>query len=226
MMWLSMATSYYTGHRHDFHASGYNSHCVEVTLLPMRDKQINISFGCYGGRASSDVGDDMMMMGIPVELNQLAISSMRVEEMRVLLDNDYYGDAYTEWRFTGGQNWFGIAHKDGIAGLRDEYQTYIKNADLITVDMGWNNFGVYAFNNIKTILSDGKYWKEPDFAQLDGLADKLQYEKLKNIAFEYLKSNVDLADEELNQKLDMMADVLAYAALGACYHFDKSMEII
>ena len=68
MMWLSMATSYYTGHRHDFHASGYNAQCVETTLLPMTSKQINISFGCYGCRASSDVDDSMMMMGIPIEL--------------------------------------------------------------------------------------------------------------------------------------------------------------
>lgn len=68
MMWLSMATSYYTGHRHDFHASGYNAQCVETTLLPLTSGEINISFGCYGCRASSDVDDSMMMMGIPVDL--------------------------------------------------------------------------------------------------------------------------------------------------------------
>ena len=68
MMWLSMATSYYTGHRHDFHASGYNAQCVETTLIPMTSKEINISFGCYGCRASTDVDDSMMMMGIPIEL--------------------------------------------------------------------------------------------------------------------------------------------------------------
>lgn len=68
IMWLSMATSYYTGHRHDFHASGYNAQCVETTLLPYTNNEINISFGCYGCRASSDVGDDLMMMGIPVSL--------------------------------------------------------------------------------------------------------------------------------------------------------------
>jgi len=84
MMWLSMATSYYTGHRHDFHASGYNSHCVEVTLLPMRDKKINISFGCYGGRASSDVSDDMMMMGIPVELMPDVVRGVRELSKRVI----------------------------------------------------------------------------------------------------------------------------------------------
>ncbi|MDR0513653.1 MAG: DUF169 domain-containing protein [Coriobacteriaceae bacterium] len=66
IMWLCMATSYYTGHRHDFHASGYNAQCVETTLLPYLNGEINISFGCYGCRASSDVCDDLMMMGIPV----------------------------------------------------------------------------------------------------------------------------------------------------------------
>lgn len=68
MMWLCMSASYYTGHRHDLHASGYNAQCVETTLIPYLNKELNISFGCYGCRASSDVGDDLMMMGIPVEL--------------------------------------------------------------------------------------------------------------------------------------------------------------
>lgn len=68
MMWLSMATSYYTGHRHDFKVSGYNAQCVETTLLPLVSGGINISLGCYGCRAASDVEDSMMMMGIPVNL--------------------------------------------------------------------------------------------------------------------------------------------------------------
>ena len=48
MMWLCMSMSYYTGHRFDFHASGYNSMCVEAVLIPMRDGEPNITFGCYG----------------------------------------------------------------------------------------------------------------------------------------------------------------------------------
>lgn len=68
VMWLAMATSYYTGHRHDFHASGYNAQCVETTLIPYLSGEINISFGCYGCRASSDIADDLMMMGIPTAL--------------------------------------------------------------------------------------------------------------------------------------------------------------
>lgn len=67
MMWLCMSMSYYTGHRFDFHASGYNSMCVEAVLIPMRDDEPNITFGCYGCRAASDIGEDMMFMGVPTD---------------------------------------------------------------------------------------------------------------------------------------------------------------
>lgn len=65
IMWLCMSMSYFDGHRHDFHASGFNAQCVEATLLPFTNDEPNISFGCYGGRASSDIGEDMMYMGVP-----------------------------------------------------------------------------------------------------------------------------------------------------------------
>lgn len=65
MMWLCMAASYFTGKKFEFKVSGYNAQCVETTLLPYTTGKINISLGCYGCRASSDIGDDMMFMGVP-----------------------------------------------------------------------------------------------------------------------------------------------------------------
>ncbi len=65
MMWLCMSMSYYTGHRFDFHASGFNSMCVEAVLIPLESDEPNITFGCYGCRAASDIGEDMMFMGVP-----------------------------------------------------------------------------------------------------------------------------------------------------------------
>lgn len=90
MMWLCMSMSYFDGHRHDFHASGFNAQCVEATLLPFVNDEPNISFGCYGGRASSDIGEDMMYMGVPenrldtivegcVELAKKAIPQSRMK---------------------------------------------------------------------------------------------------------------------------------------------------
>ncbi len=56
------------GHRHDFHASGFNSMCVEAVLLPLTNDEPNITFGCYGCRAATDIGEDMMFMGVPTHL--------------------------------------------------------------------------------------------------------------------------------------------------------------
>jgi uncharacterized protein (DUF169 family) len=77
VMWLLMSSSYYSGHRHELHASGYNAQCVETTLLPYTTGKLNISFGCYGCRASSDVGDDLMFVGIPVQLMDEVIAGLK-----------------------------------------------------------------------------------------------------------------------------------------------------
>jgi uncharacterized protein (DUF169 family)/NAD-dependent dihydropyrimidine dehydrogenase PreA subunit len=72
MMWLCMAASFYTGRRFEFKVSGYNAQCVETTLIPYSSGKINISLGCYGCRASSDISDDLMFMGIPAgEMSRL-----------------------------------------------------------------------------------------------------------------------------------------------------------
>ncbi|MDR1015154.1 MAG: DUF169 domain-containing protein [Coriobacteriales bacterium] len=77
VMWLCMSAAYYTGHRFDFHASGYNAQCVETTLIPYTSGEPNISFGCYGCRASSDVSDDLMFMGIPASLMPTVVRGLR-----------------------------------------------------------------------------------------------------------------------------------------------------
>jgi uncharacterized protein (DUF169 family)/NAD-dependent dihydropyrimidine dehydrogenase PreA subunit len=77
VMWLCMSAAYYTGHRFDFHASGYNAQCVETTLIPHTTGEPNISFGCYGCRASSDIGDDLMFMGIPTSLMPTVVKGLR-----------------------------------------------------------------------------------------------------------------------------------------------------
>jgi uncharacterized protein (DUF169 family)/NAD-dependent dihydropyrimidine dehydrogenase PreA subunit len=77
VMWLCMSASYYTGHRFEFHASGYNAQCVETTLYPYMSGEPNISFGCYGCRASSDVADDLMFMGIPREKMPVVVEGLR-----------------------------------------------------------------------------------------------------------------------------------------------------
>lgn len=77
MMWLCMSASYYTGTRFDFHVSGYNSQCVETTLYPYLTGKMNISLGCYGCRAASDMGTDLMFMGVPRDQMPQVIKGLR-----------------------------------------------------------------------------------------------------------------------------------------------------
>lgn len=168
--------------------------------------------------------------GREVELHQLAISSMRVEEVLWLLDDTYEPDEYMDWRFTGGKSWFDMAHKDGgREALRAEYRDYIANADVITVDLGWNNFGVYAFNNTMTILKEGgaRYWKAPDLESVIGTDKEELYYAIKDKTMECLGKYVDLSDTALSEDvIQKLVDVYSYAAFGACYNFDKVIDHI
>ena len=165
--------------------------------------------------------------GREVELHQLAISSMRVEEVLWLLDDTYEPDEYMDWRFTGGKSWFDMAHKDGgREALRAEYRDYIANADVITVDLGWNNFGVYAFNNTMTILKENgsRYWKAPDFENVIGSCKEEAYYAIRDKVIECLVESVDLSDTVLSADIiQKLVDVFSYAVFGACYNFDEVM---
>jgi uncharacterized protein (DUF169 family)/NAD-dependent dihydropyrimidine dehydrogenase PreA subunit len=66
MMWLCMSSTYHTGKRMSFQMSSYNAQCVESTLYPYTTGEMNTSLGCYGCRAISDIGEEIMFMGIPM----------------------------------------------------------------------------------------------------------------------------------------------------------------
>ncbi|MBR6800320.1 MAG: hypothetical protein IKM61_01025 [Eubacteriaceae bacterium] len=171
------------------------------------------------------VTKELESKGYTVSHKQYAISSMRVEELRVLLDNEYDGDDYTAWRFTGGEKWFDKA-AGSLENARKLYQDAVKESELITIEIGVNNFGVYSFNNIKDIVKNGGtgYWKEPDFSILFTEEEQKEFDKAK----EYVLSELAKVgtDEKMMNMLDKIANVLAYATVGYMRNFDKVMEKI
>ncbi len=87
LMWMCMSASFFTGSRFDFHVSGYNAQCVETTLYPYTTGELNISLGCYGCRASSDVGDNLMFMGVPVARMPQVIEGLQRLSEKALPDS-------------------------------------------------------------------------------------------------------------------------------------------
>ncbi|HWP97894.1 MAG TPA: DUF169 domain-containing protein [Syntrophomonadaceae bacterium] len=64
-MWLSCARTYSSGERQAFRTSGYNSTCADLTVEVIKSSEMNISFGCYGARASSEINDFELYVSIP-----------------------------------------------------------------------------------------------------------------------------------------------------------------
>ena len=104
----------------------------------------------------------------------------------------------------------------------DEIRPLNAEIDLITRAHG---SGMFTRGQTQ-VLSIATLGPMGDAQQLDGLDEQINYASLKAQAIESLKSSLNSKNEELVGKLDKIADVLAYAALGACYHFDKSLEIL
>lgn len=156
---------------------------------------------------------------LDMDLNQLAISSMRAEELRILLDNEYMGDSYSEWRFTAGQNWFNIALPGGLNALRADVQQKVADAELVTVDIGVNNFGVYVSYQM---TSD--YSLDSDLALIDpSLAEEFEAGK------DYVKGLIAQYAPEYASVLvgmDDFVNTLAYALVGFCVNFDAIIEKI
>ena len=153
-----------------------------------------------------------------VNVSQLAMSSMRIEELRFLLDETYAGDSYTAWRFygPGSQNWFGMA-EDNLETLRSVYQNAIKNADVITLDMGINNFGVYISHQVGNKYGETLEDIDPELAAKFNEAKA----QVKALAAQYAPDAV-----EMMEQMDGMIDALAYALAGFCVSFDVVMEKI
>ena len=159
------------------------------------------------------------LTGKDVELAQLAISSMRAEELRFLLDETYEGDAYLDWRFYDlpeypkSGNWFigaGLQElgtteatpEEALAALRAAYRDYIAAADVITIDIGANNFGVYASNRIFNNMFDNDFSRFDEEIQENVELFRAQVEKIvtENLG-DYLPEDLGGKDKEKHQSL-------------------------
>lgn len=76
-MWLCCAQTYANGQRQNFLTSGFNSACADLVIQPMNSGKMNISFGCYGARASSEIDDFELYLSVPVQMLEPIVESLR-----------------------------------------------------------------------------------------------------------------------------------------------------
>ena len=83
-MWLCCAQTYANGERQAFNTSGFNSTCSDLIVGPMNSGRMNISFGCYGARASSEIDDFELYVSIPAQLLEpIAKSLLRLSQKSI-----------------------------------------------------------------------------------------------------------------------------------------------
>jgi len=168
-----------------------------------------------------------------VVFHQLAQSSMRTFELRVLLEDDYYGDSYTKWRFYDKDDpenknhlWFGNQYSDltpegSFKKLQSEYRQYIADADLITYAMGTNDFGVFLFLQLLR-----QYFKM-DF---NDISDSGTVEMFQKTRSKLEAKIIELTDGKLNtetfSQMDFYLDTFAYAITGYCFNLCRTIEDI
>ncbi len=209
--YVALGASYTTGYGMSGYSGITDTQMAELALDPAKKDELNV-FGYKKVADGSYV--DLIGKELGVKPAQLAMSSMRIEEIRVLLEKNYNGDAYTAWRFTDGDKWFEKA--GGIDALRAEYANYIANADLITIDAGVNNFGVYLANE----LTKGLYGH--DLKDLDPAVAVLYADAKEFVYGQFEKYAPEVSAEDY----EGIVDTLAYALLGYCYNFDRVMNDI
>lgn len=176
-----------------------------------------------------------------VNFKQCALNSMRAYDLLYLLDESTAADAYINWRLadwiedldaerdqTIEINGTEYTYKKDQTNIRKEFKDAVANADLITYDLGVNDFGVYLVNRISTALSDGieEAYYDSNLENVIGEKAELYYQ-VRDLVKDLVAREYEIEfDEEKNEVVDFFADTLAYAFLGFTTSFDKSMEII
>ncbi len=141
-------------------------------------------------------------LGGNVKLNDLSIDGgIRIEELRVLLQDGFYGDSYTTANFIT------------LADRRAEFQNAVKNADLITLDIGGDNFGKFIAQQVES----GFTAYDANLNQVLSGNDVQTYAIAKSILVTMLGKEWGISNDASTQA---MLDSLTYALMSYIVGFD------
>ena len=178
--------------------------------------------------------------GLNVELTQLAMSSMRYSDLRMILDDDFHGDSHLGDSENGGIGYLrgaynryietvkgtnpGYSNAEVEKKLRAEYTEAIASADLISIDLGSNDFGTYLTSRLMDIVSGNPenlfdnsfnvHLDESDANSLVGLLHSFIVEATGN------------SGDEMSLIMEGLSQTLLYGLVAFCTNFDAVMELI
>lgn len=170
-----------------------------------------------GGTYPALIGNVLKNNGYTGNVSQLAMSNMRVEDFRAMIDDSYDGDQYTKDKFPNLKN------------DRESFKDSIKKANLITFNLGTVNIGKYFF------YVAGDPQNRCDDAEICGIVDADE-QSTEGIT-ESFNKQVDSVISDINNlgipgmtdvrsTINSLIDINEYIAATAYvyYSFQKSCE--
>lgn len=168
------------------------------------------------------ITDKLAAKGFDVRTSQLAMSGMRTEELRFLLDDNYAGDKYLQDNFPN------------IGQYAADFRAALANADLVTYELGTVDFGaflLYVAGDVEGACSDpavnALVASDPDGvraalkAALDAESAKIN-STIKNTAS---SMGYDI-DAMIAQYSGTYVDAAAYVYYSFCAAYDETVRLI
>jgi len=173
----------------------------------------------------SVINAKLKSMGYTVNFKPYSQSAMRAYDLRLILDEDFSEDGYTrEWYTYKGAPWTTYVNssgKTGIEGLREDYRIALAEADLITYDLGKNDFFNCALNNIFYGVYDH------DLSKILSECEYTQYYAARNMIHAMLEKYTGgcLTGDDL-KSFENLVDALVFAYVGYRVNYDATLDII
>lgn len=161
---------------------------------------------------------DLVAEELNADLDQLAFSGFRAEELHYVLNEDYMGDDYLYACFFDDPLFQRCG--GGIEKLRREYKAAIEDADYITLHIGSNNIGTYLNMQLNRMLEGKAPFKFDRDAYANGtMTPEKRAELIKENGTEPLEGGTPAM-------IAYLLKCLAYTTEGFKMNFDAVVDII
>lgn len=76
LMWILIADNHELGSRYAVSTAGSQGICVDASVIPFLDGNLNLSLSCFGSRGATDQKEDEMILGIPFNRLEAIIQAL------------------------------------------------------------------------------------------------------------------------------------------------------
>ncbi len=76
LMWVALARAFETGGRLTFDTAILQATCVDCTIKPFLNQEMNATLGCYGCREATDLAESETVLGFPASQLEKIVTSL------------------------------------------------------------------------------------------------------------------------------------------------------